>query len=297
MVLLVSSASLLLVRLAPGDHLAGFEVAPEAADAERERLGLNRPFVVQYASWLARALRFDLGESLKYRRPVQELIGERAGNTALLGLSALLVATVLGIPAGILTGSSDGPGAWLARGASIVFLSLPPLVTALVLLLVASATRWFPVGGFGAVGPQDVTVVLRFLLLPALALALPMSAALERLQSQAMREALAEPSVLNARARGCSPARLVWRHAFRLSLKPVLALYGVFVGTVLSGSFVVEIVMSWPGLGALMYEALVARDLYLVAGCAAAGTVFLGAGVLAADVALAIVDPRTAEQR
>lgn len=297
MVLLVSSASFLLVRLAPGDHLSGFDMSPEAAAAERERLGLNRPFAVQYASWLGRALRFDFGESLKYRRPVQDLIGERAGNTALLGLSALVIATVLGIPGGILTGSSNGPGAWLARGLSIVLLSMPPLVTSLVLLVVAATTRWFPAGGLGTIAARDSSDVLRYLFLPALALALPMSAALERLQSQAMREALEEPSVLNARARGCSRARLVWRHAFRLSLKPVLALYGVFVGTVLSGSFVVEIVMSWPGLGALMHEALVARDLYLVAGCAAIGTLFLGAGVLASDVALAVADPRAVDQR
>ena len=297
MVLLVSSAALLLVRLAPGDHLTGFEVSAEAVAAERARLGLNRPFVSQYADWLARAVRLDFGESLKYRRPVRELIGERAGNTALLGLSALVIATLLGIPGGVLTGSSEGPGAWLAGGLSIVLLSLPPLVISLVLLLIASTTRWFPVGGFGALPAQDVGDTVRYLLLPSLALALPMSAALERLQSQAMREALAEPTVLNARARGCSTARVVWRHAFRLSLKPVLALYGVFVGTVLSGSFVVEIVMSWPGLGALMYEALVARDLYLVAGCAATGAVFLGAGILASDVALVMADPRVADGR
>lgn len=297
LVLFVSSAAFLLVRLAPGDHLAGFELSAEAAAAERERLGLARPFAVQYGAWLGRALRFDFGESLKYRRPVQDLIGERAGNTALLGLTALLIATLLGIPAGILSGSSHGPGAWLASGLSIVFLSLPPLVTSLFLLLIASTTRWFPVGGLGALPAQDFADALRYLLLPSLALALPMAAALERLQSRAIREALAEPSVRAARARGCSNARVTWRHAFRLSLKPVLALYGVFVGTVLSGSFAVEIVMAWPGLGALMYEGLIARDLYLVAGCAAAGTVLLGAGILASDVALVMADPRVAEQR
>jgi len=296
MVLLVSSAALWLIRLAPGDHLTDFELSPAVAAAERERLGLNRPFPVQYAAWLARAIRLDLGESLKYGRPVQELIGDRAGNTALLGLSAILLATLIGIPAGILTGSTDGPPAWLARGVSFALVSIPPLVTSFVLLLIAARTRWFPVGGLGALASDNPADTARYLLLPCLALALPTAAVLERLQSAAIRDALTDPSVRAARARGCSRARVTWRHALRLSLKPVIALYGVLIGTILSGSFVVEIVMSWPGLGALMYEALVARDLYLVAGCAAAGALFLAGGVVAADIALAMVDPRVTEQ-
>ena len=127
------------------------------------------------------------------------------------------------------------------------------------------------------------------------ALALPIAASLERLQSQAMHDALGEPSVRAALARGCSVRRVVWRHALRLSLKPVLAIYGVIVGSVLSGSFAVEIVTSWPGLGALMYEGLVSRDLYLVAGCAAAGSAFLALGILFSDIALALADPRVEE--
>ena len=299
LVLLVSSAALGLMSAAPGDYFSDFEMNAETVAAERARLGLDRPFLVQYATWLGRAARLDLGESLKYRRPVEDLLGERAMNTALLGGAALLVATLVGIPAGILTGSRRGPAAAVARAASMVFVSIPPLVTSFVLLLIASQTRWLPVGGFGAVsggessGPAEV---IRYLMLPCLALAVPMAAALERLQSEAMREALAEPSVRAALARGCSTTRVVWKHALRLSLKPVVALYGVFVGSVLSGSFVVEIVMSWPGLGALMYEALVARDLYLVAGCAATGALFLATGVLASDVALAMIDPRVVER-
>lgn len=299
LVLFVSSAALVLVRLSPGDHLAGFEIDPAVAAAERRRLGLDRPLPLQYLDWLGRALRFDLGDSLKYGRPVGELVAERARLTALLGAAALLGATAIGVPAGIVTGSRRGAIPAATRGVSIVLLSLPPLVTSFALLLLASVTGWFPVGGFGAVVPggglAGCLEALRYLVLPAAALALPIAASLERLQSQAMSEALAEPCVRAALARGCSPARIVWRHALRLSLKPVLALYGVIVGGVLSGSFAVEIIMSWPGLGALMYEALVARDLYLAAGCAAAGTAFLAAGILASDLALAVADPRIGE--
>ena len=298
LVALVSSAALALIAAAPGGHLAGFDLTPEIIAAERARLGLDRPFIEQYAAWLGKALRLDFGESLRYRRPVRDLVGERAVNTALLGSAALLMATVLGIPAGIFTGSRRGPAASLMRGASMVLLSVPPLVTSFVLLYFAARTRWLPVGGFGVAGATArATETLVYLALPCLALALPMAAMLERLQSQSMRDAMAEPSIEAARARGCSFARLVWRHALRLSLKPVVALYGIFIGSVLSGSFAVEIVMSWPGLGALTYEALVARDLYLVAGCAAAGAAFLAAGVLASDVALAMIDPRVTEAR
>ena len=291
LVLLVSSASLWLISLAP-DNLAGFDLNPRAAEAERQRLKLDRPFVVQYAAWLSRAARLDLGESLKYGLPVATLVGERAWNTALLGIASLGLATLIGIPAGILTGSRRrGPAAAAARVTSAMFVSVPPLVTSFMLLLMASRTGWLPVGGFvpGSAGTVDT---IRYLVLPCLALSIPLAATLERLQSQAMREALAEPCIRAALARGCSHTRVVWRHGLRLALPPVLAVYGVLVGAVLSGSFAVEVVMAWPGLGALMYEALVARDLYLVAGCAAAGAGFLAAGVLGSDVALALADPR-----
>lgn len=295
LVVVVSSAALALISAAPGGHLAGFDLTPEIVAAERARLGLDRPFIQQYADWLGKAIRLDFGESLRYRRPVQDLVRERAWNTVVLGSAALLLATVLGIPAGIFTGSRTSAIASLMRGVSMVLLSVPPLVTSFLLLYIAARTRWLPVGGFGGAAPSDGAQMLLYLVLPCLALAMPMAATLERLQSQTMRDAMMEPSIEAARARGCSIARVIWRHALRLSLKPVVALYGIFLGSVLSGSFAVEIIMSWPGLGALTYEALVARDLFLVAGCAAAGAAFLAAGVLVSDIALAVIDPRVTE--
>jgi peptide/nickel transport system permease protein len=292
LVFVVSSAALMLVEAAPGDYVAGFDIAPEVAAAERHRLGLDRPFLVRYREWLGRAVRLDLGESVKYGRPVNQLVAERAGKTALLGVTALLLATSLGVPVGIITGSRRNLATALARALSLIFVSVPPLVTSFVLLLLAARTGWFPVGGFPASDAASMWTTIHYLVLPAIALALPIAASLERLQSQAMHDALGEPSVRAALARGCSIRRVVWRHALRLSLKPVLAIYGVIVGSVLSGSFAVEIVTSWPGLGALMYEGLVARDLYLVAGCAAAGSIFLALGILLSDVALALADPR-----
>ena len=296
LVLLVSSAALILARLAPPADAFGTD--PTVLAAERHRLGFDRPLPRQYASWLARAVRLDLGESLHFRRPVAALIRERAGNTALLGVSALILATLLGIPLGVFTGSRRG-GLLVAaaRGASVVLLSVPPLIMSLAMLLVAVHSGRLPAGGLpdiprGAGMLEALTTTMRYLLLPSLALALPIAASLERLQSASIRAALAEPCMVAARARGVPSHLVVWRHALRLSLRPVLALYGITIGSVLSGSFAVEVVLSWSGLGQLMYQALQARDLYLVAGCAATGSVCLAAGILLSDLASALVDPR-----
>jgi peptide/nickel transport system permease protein len=300
LVLFVSSAAFSLTRLAPGDD-ATFETDPAVIAARRRAAGFDDPFLVQYGAWLGRSLRLDLGESLRFRLPVADLLRHRAANTALLGLSALALATLVGIPAGVFTGSRRrGPLVALARGLSLLLLSLPPLVTSLVLLLIAARTGWFPTGGLGA-SPEGTGLLaaalerLRHLILPSLALALPIAASLERLESRSMSDALDDPCILAALGRGIPRARVVWRHALRLSLKPVLAIYGITIGSVLSGSFAVEVVMSWQGLGDLMWEALKARDIYLVAGCAAAGSVFLAAGILFSDLALAAIDPRAGE--
>lgn len=297
LVFVVSSAALLLAQLAPGDYMSQFGSDPAAIAAERHRLGLDRPFAEQYATWLTRSLTLDLGESFQYHLPVTTLVRERAANTALLAISALILATLIGIPCGILTGSGRGVGVSLIRGLSVALLSAPPLITSILLLTIAARTGWLPVGGMGSL-PADVSWTARVtslglhLVIPALALGLPLAATIERLQAQALTEALHRPSTTAARARGLPRSRIIGRHAWRLSLGPLLAIYGVLIGSLFSGSFAVEIVTSWPGLGDLMRQALLARDTYLVAGCAAAGAVFLGAGVLAADVAHGALDPR-----
>jgi peptide/nickel transport system permease protein len=244
-------------------------------------------------------VRLDLGESLMYRRPVRDLVGRRAANTALLAVAALLVATLVGLPLGVISGSRrSGALAALIRGASLVCLSLPSLLTSLVFVLIAARTGWLPIGGMASAGAADagwgawLGDLLWHLPLPTMALALPIAATLERLQSQATAEALAEPFVLATMARGVPPRLVLWRDVTRVAIRPVASIYGLVLAGLFSGSFVVEIVTSWPGLGQLMYDALRARDLYLVAGCAAAGSVFLAIGSLVSDLMLAAVDPR-----
>jgi len=300
LVFAVSSASLVLARLAPGDYATsslGIDARQETVARLRARYGLDRSIASQYRDWLGGALRLDFGRSLLYDAPVAPLVGARAANTAVLACTALLLATLVGLPLGVFTGSRRGGLAPAAiRACSIVLLSLPPLLTSLVLVFVAARTGWFPVGGLRSIAPASALADRAWhLVIPSAALALPIAAMFERLQSQATAEVVGEPYVLAARARGVPRRRLVWRDALKPSLRPVAAIYGLVVGTLLSGSFAVEIVTAWPGLGRLMLDALLARDVYLVAGCAAAGSVFLAVGTLLSDVALAAVDPRAAE--
>lgn len=300
LVFVVSSASLLLTQTAPGDFATGQGVDLSSEERERLRhaLGLDRSLASQYVSWLAGVARFDFGRSLLYSRPVSELVGERALNTAVLAILALLIATAIGIPLGIYSGTSTGPGRSIVRLISVIGLSVPPLIGSLALVFLAARTGWFPVGGMTSSSGVDVTWaqwladLARHLPLPALALAIPMAATLERLQSQAITAAAHERFVAASRARGVDRARSILHHAWPVSLRPVLGFYGVMVGSLFSGSFVVEVVTSWPGLGRLMFDALKARDLFLVAGCAATGAVFLAAGTLLADLLLAYMDPR-----
>lgn len=303
LVLVVSSAALWLTRLAPGDLTASLGLArPEEIARLRERFGLDRGVLEQWGLWLAQAARLDFGESFLYNRPVGTLVAQAAVNTAALASIALAAATVVGIPLGVLTGSRRGGlVTHLVRGASVLCLSLPPLLTSLVLVWIAARTGWLPVGGMWSVdagglawGPW-LADLLWHLPLPALALALPIAAMLERLQSQSIGETVRQPFVAAALARGLSHGEAIVRHAWRASLRPVCALYGLVIGALFSGSFAVEYVTAWPGLGRLMYEALRARDIYLVAGCAAAGALFLALGSLVSDLLLAAADPRVRE--
>jgi peptide/nickel transport system permease protein len=306
LVLLVctSSAALFLTRLAPGDvtsQLSPFVPRAEV-EATRARFDLDRNPVVQWGRWIGRAVRLDFGDSFLYNRPVGPLVVSAAGNTAVLAAAGLVIATFVGIGLGIFTGSRrTGWLSGLVRGASVMFISVPPLLMSLVLMFIAARTRWLPTTGMVSAGVVDpswpvwIADVAWHLVLPALALALPIAAAFERLQSQSMSEAVRQPFLIAAIARGVPRGALIWRHAWPVSLRPICGVYGLVIGSLLSGSFIVEYITAWPGIGRLMYEALRARDIYLVSACAAAGAGFLAFGTLLGDLLLAVADPRVRE--
>jgi peptide/nickel transport system permease protein len=298
LVFVVSSVSLLLASAAPGDFVTdslGPGVSAETAARARVRYGLDQSVARQYRRWLTSVARFDFGHSLVYDRPVADLVPERAANTALLAMAALILSTIIGLPLGVLSGSRRGIVAAILRGTSVALVSMPPLLTSLVLVFIAARTGWLPIGGMrsATTGTTSVIDVLKHMIVPVVALALPIAATFERLQSQALADTVRQPFVVATIARGVSQQRVVWRDALRAALVPVASMYGLVVGSLLSGSFVVEMVTAWPGLGRLMLDGLRGRDAYLVAGCAAAGTVFLALGTLLSDATLAFVDPRS----
>ena len=214
-VALVAASAFVLTHFAPGDATSDLSAIGASADvigAERARLGLDQPLPQQILRWGRGVLTGNLGVSSQFRQPVGDLLLERAGETALLAAAALLVATLIGIPLGVISGAT--PRHWIARitgPVSLVLLSCPPLVLSLLLLFLAARTGWLPVE------PGRLA-------LPLLALALPLAASLERLQSQAVRDVVAAPDLVAAAARGVPRSRLIWVHAARQSLRPVLGI-------------------------------------------------------------------------
>jgi len=282
-VMIVASAAFLFVRLAPGDAATDLQLTvsdPAVIAATRARLGLDQPLATQFGHWLIGLTHFDLGQSSKFGRPVASLVADRLLNTAKLAGLALLMATLIGLPLGVITGAR--PHSWFAKAVtavSLVMVACPPIIATLVLLWLAVTTGWLATSSGS-------------LALPLIALATPVAAVLERLQSQASAEAEQSRTLLAAAARGIPSSRLTWIHAARQSLRPVLGVYGVVVATLFSGSIAVEVMTNWPGLGSLMLDAVRGRDLFLVSGCAAAGAVLVAAGNLAADLLRLAIDPR-----
>lgn len=261
-----------LTGLAPGDAIDDGLRSQASLDAERARLGLDRPVLARLATRLSRVATLDFGTSTRYGQPVLALVAQRSVTTVEAGATALALALALGIPAGVL-GSRSRSAALrhVVAGVSIVLLALPALVLAIVT---------------SSLGLSSFTVMV-------LALALPAAAAIERLQARAMDAAEGETCLAAARARGVPAAAITWRHAWPLTLPAVLGTMGVLAGHLVSGALAIELVTARGGLGLLTYEALMARDLDLAAGCAAAAALLVGLCTLAADVLQLWVDPRS----
>jgi len=261
--LVIISVSFCVVRLAPGGPFAQEQALPPPVRANLERLyGLDEPLTVQYAHYLRGLLRGDFGPSLRQRDfTVSELIAQGLPLSATLGLAAILLAVLTGVPAGVLA------ALWRNRAAdycittlAAVALALPSFVTGpLFALLFGLYLRWLPVAGWQHGAP-------RYLVLPVLTLALPVAAYLARLTRASLLEVLAAHYVLSARARGLGAARVLWRHALRPALMPVVSYLGPAVAFVMTGSLVVETVFGLPGTGRYLVEGAIDRDYPLVMG-------------------------------
>jgi peptide/nickel transport system permease protein len=281
-----------LAVLAPGDpaeelaYRRQFAPPTEAQIQQvREELGLDRPLLVQYATWVGNAARGDLGTSFVMQRPVAGQIRARLGATAELAVAALLLTVLLAIPFGILAAIFHRR--WpdnLLRICALTAASIPSFFFA-YLLIGTMATR---LGLFPVAGRQG----LSSLVLPALALALGPTAVVSRLLRSSLLEALSEDYITTARSKGVAEWRVVWRHAVRNAVIPVVTVLGSILGHLLTGAVIIEFIFAWPGLGRLTLEAVVQRDYPMIQGIILfAGFVFVVLNLLV-DLSYRFFDPR-----
>ena len=275
------------VRLS-GDPV--YMVVPENAPQEivseyRHRLGLDRPVAVQYADFVGRLLRGDLGWSLRHNASVAALIRERLPNTARLAVISMMLALLLAIPLGVVAAARHGTGLdQVIQVLGMLGQSMPVYWTGLLLIIfVALPTGWFPTGGTGS---------LRHFVLPSVTLATFLMARIVRLTRSGMLECLAEDYIRTARAKGLAERAVLYRHALRNVLIPVVTVIGLQMGSLLGGAVIIETIYSLPGLGSLIVQGIYGRDFALVQS-----SVVILAGVFLAislflDVVYAWLDPR-----
>ncbi|WP_243030657.1 nickel ABC transporter permease [Thermus altitudinis] len=278
----------LMVRLAPGDPavlLAGEFATPETLEAIRARYGLDRPLPEQFLIYLGALLQGDLGESARSRRPVLEEIKTYFPNTVELASAAILVALLTGIPLGIL--AALRPGSGLDLGVMVLALigvSMPVFWFGLLAILIFSVQLgWFPVAGKGT---------LAHLVLPAITLGVNATALLARMTRGALLEVLSQDYIRTARAKGLAERVVVFKHALRNALIPVVTVAGLEFGSLLAGAVITETIFAWPGLGQLLVGSILARDYPVVQGAVLlVATTFILVNLLV-DLLYAWIDPR-----
>jgi peptide/nickel transport system permease protein len=296
-VLVLSTVVIFLgLRLIPGDpavRLAGQDATPEQLAAIRAVNGLDQPLPVQYLRWLGNVVRGDLGVSFFTRAPVAQLIVQRLPATLELALAALLVSILLALPTGILAAvRQHSPVDWLISSLNGLAVAVPSFwLGILAILLFALELGWLPPGGRGE-WMRDPGAALRFLLLPAVTLALPQAASLSRLVKASLLDVLREDYVRTARAKGVSHKWVVWRHAMRNALVPVVTVLGLQFGRLLGGAVITESVFSWPGLGRLIRDSIANRDYAVIQACLLMLVLVFILVNLLTDISYGLLDPR-----
>jgi ABC-type dipeptide/oligopeptide/nickel transport system permease component len=285
---LVLTLVFLMIHIVPGDpveQMLGEGAAPGEITQLRHALGLDRPLLTQYAQYLTQLAHGDLGQSFKFQAPVRRIIFERYPATLSLAFLALLVCASIGIPAGVLAAHRRGQVADRAVGVFTLFgLAVPNFALGPVLILFFSIELGLlPVSGRG--GPA-------YYVLPAATLGTALAAILTRMVRGSMLEELSSDYVRTARAKGLSMRAVLFRHAFRNALIPIITILGLQFGTLLAGTIVTETIFSWPGIGRLTVQAISARDYPLLQGCILVIAVSYVLVNLLTDALYAVIDPR-----
>ena len=297
MLILVSAITFLLVNLAPGgpSSLMRMDATPEQRQALAARLGLDQPIPVRYVQWLGGALRGDLGTSLSTSEPVSFRIEQRLPNTLVLAITALAVSIVLGIPLGMIAAlRRNSIPDFAVAVVSVVGLSVPAFWLGIVLILLLSVEfNLLPSSGVATTGSEgDLADRLRHLLMPAVVLSTTVLPYVVRFTRSAMLEVLGQEYVRTATAKGLSRLRVVYGHALRNALVPVVSIIGTLVPRLVGGSVVTEAVFGWPGMGRLAVEAANGRDYPLIVGITVVVSAIVVVTSFVVDLAYTWLDPR-----
>ena len=300
----VSLLTFLLLSLTPGDYFSQLQqnpqISPETIQRLRTEEHMGEPWYVQYGYWLKGAvLHGNLGYSLAYKVPATQLIGARLWNTFLLSFCAMVLAWGIAVPLGIL--AAVNKDSWADRLCSLIAfvgLSIPDVLLAILALMFAAATGWLPVGGmqdplYDVMTPKEQFFdTLKHLILPTIVLAASELAGIMRQMRSNMLDTLRAEYVTTARSKGVAEGWVIYKHALRNAINPLLTIFGYSIAGLLSGAFIVENIMAWPGLGRLTLEALMSKDFRLVVASVVMAAALLMAGNFIADLMLAWSDPR-----
>ncbi|MCA9407999.1 MAG: ABC transporter permease [Candidatus Omnitrophica bacterium] len=303
MILIMALATFLLMGSTPGNYLDTIRMDPQVSE---ETIGyyqhlykLDRPLLEQFFYWIKNLLRLEFGYSFHYNVPVTRIISARLLNTFILSFASFVLTWAVAIPLGIWAAVHRNQ--WIDRLIqlfSYIFLSLPSFFIAMILLYWASQTGVLPLGGMYGPDYDQLTLlgkigdILTHLAIPTVALSIGSIAALQRIMRGNMLEALGQKYILTARAKGLPENKVVYRHALRNAINPLITLLGYEFSSLLSGAALIEIICSWPGLGSLMLTAVRSKDIYLVMTSMLMGGVLFIIGNLLADILLVKVDPR-----
>ena len=282
-----------ILNLAPGDPAAiilGDQATAEALAMKREELGLNKPLVIRYLNYMSDLVQGDLGLSYKNSIPVWDQVIERLPNTAMLAVSGILVALLIGIPIGIISAKKQYS---LIDNVAMVFaligVSMPNFWSGLLLVMLFSLTLgWLPSQGMGTgFGP-----LLKSLILPSLTLGLQSAAMVARMTRSSMLEVIRQDYISTARAKGNDEKNITYQHMLKNALIPIITAVGLQFGNLLGGAMLAETVFSWPGLGRLMVESIKSKDIPMVLGCVILMATMFTLVNLLVDIIYAFVDPR-----
>lgn len=308
LLLAVALGAFWLVQIAPGDFLTEMSLNPQISSETlnhlRQQYALDQPWYLQFSKWLFSMLQGDFGHSFSCNCPASNLIYERLANTVWLAAAGLALTLLVALPMGLLAAKHrDGILDRFFVFLSAFSLSLPSFLLALLAIVLAARSGWFPIGGVHSLDYAQLSAVgqltdfLHHLVLPASVLALRQFPGFFRQLRASLIETLSQDFILTARAKGLSENSILVRHAFRNALNPLISMLGNSLGSLLSGAFIVEAIMSWPGLGSLTVSSLLSRDLFVLIACLVFAALLLALGNLLADVLLAIADPRIRSNR